>query len=140
MQAVARVLQHLGHTPTVKSLQVLPKQRAYARCGRPLFTRQKRVVLVDVVVLQPLERRHRIIQAGGGHAPGTNRGAHQIHRLARLRQPVTKNELVQRPQNQAFRATGGGRHGTHVAALKAVARQIRQRLGAGANALCFHGR
>ena len=83
MQAVARVLQHLGHAPTVKGLQVAAEFAADLLGGGTLLPRRWLVALVDVVVLQPLQRGDRIVQTGRGHAPRADGRPHQMHRLMR---------------------------------------------------------
>ncbi len=113
MQAVTGMLQHLTHPARVKSLQIVAKQLAdHGRTGA-LVPGWHFKVLVNVVVLQPLQRGHRVVQTGRGHAPGPNGRPHQIHGLAGLGQPLPKDEPVQRPQQQALGATCGGGDGAN---------------------------
>ena len=95
-------------------------------------------MLGDVVALQPFKRRYRVIQAGGGHAPGTNGSAHQVHRLAGLRQPLAKDETVQRTEDQPFGAARCGGDDPDVLGLETVLADMDQRFGACMNVQRFH--
>jgi len=96
-------------------------------------------VLRDVVALQPLERAHRLAQAGGGHAPGADRGADQVDRVVGRRQPLAEQEAIERPEDQALRAAGGGRHHADVARRQALAFDVPARRGPGVDAERAHG-
>src|SRR5574343_136094 len=140
MQAVTRVLQHLGHAPAIERLKAVSKLAADLLGRHPLLAGRQFVVLVDVVVLEPLKGGHRFIQAGRGHAPGANRCAHQMHRPARLGQPLPKNEPVQWSKNQALGATGSRRNDTDVLGFEPMFTNMRLGLGAGMDVERLHAR
>ena len=139
MQTIARMAQRLVDATAVKGLQALSKSPADLLGAHTLLARQRFVVLVDVVVLQALKRRHRVVQASGGHAPGTNRRAHQVHGLRALRQPVPKNEAVQRPEDQTLGATGCARNDADVLRAQAVFADMGQGFGACVDMEGLHG-
>ena len=84
MQAVPRMRQKLLDTPAIEQLQIVSELLTHQRCWYALLSRRQLVVLRDVVALQALQGGHRIVQTGGGHAPGTNRCANQMHGLRTL--------------------------------------------------------
>ena len=124
MQLETRVVKDLSHAPGVEILQALAEALADVVRRRALLAGLQFVMLVDVVVLQAFEPRAGIIrgaiQAGCSHAPCANRRAHQVDVLAGLRQPVAKNILVQRAQDQAFGAARCTRNGAHIPRLETV--------------------
>jgi hypothetical protein len=66
--------------------------------------------LRDVVALQLFEGLQRLAQAGRGHAPGANGGAHQVHGVVRAGQPLAEQEAVQPAEDQPLGAARGGGH------------------------------
>ena len=138
MQPVAWVVQHLGNTPAVKRLQAAAEGFAHLVRRHPLLARCQLVMLVNVVVLQPFKRSHRVVQASGCHAPGTNRRTDQVHCLVRARQPFPEQKTVHRAQNQPLGATGGTGNGGDMLGLQAVGRQRRAGHRARINSKCFH--
>ena len=139
MQPVARVAQHLVDAPAVERPQVGAKARADLVGAVPLLARWQLVVLGDVVALQPLQRGQGLVQTGGGHAPGPDGRTHQVHRLRTARQPVAKDEAVQRPEDQALGATGGRGNDAHVLRAQAVLFDVGAGRGAGVEAQGRHG-
>ena len=131
VQLVARVVQHFIHTVAIEGLQVTAKQLAHVLGAGPLFTRLQGVMLVNVVMLQAGKGRQRIIQTRRGHAPRAYGRPNQVHRLAGLRQPVAKDEAVQRPENKSLRATGGSRQSTNIARLQPMLGHVAPCQGAG---------
>ena len=81
-------------------------------------------MLRDVFALQLQQRGSRVGQAGGRHAPGADRGTDQLHRLRGLRQPLAKDEAVQRTEDQALGATGRARDGAHILRSQTVLTQV----------------
>ena len=139
VQPKAWVLQHLLHPPAVKRCEALAKLLAHKISAGAFLARPQFVVLANVVALQALKGLHRIVQAGGGHAPGANRGAHQMHGLRGLRQPLPKNKAVQRPEDQPLGAARRTRHHADVLWLQAVLFKVAARAGAGVKAEGFEG-
>lgn len=99
---------------------------ASARC--------RRVMLRDVVALQTMVDGHRVVQAGGGHALGTDRRTHQIDRLTVLRQPLAKQEPVQRPEDEALRSARSASDRGDMVRVQALTGQQLQGQRAGMNA------
>ena len=62
-----------------------------------------------------------------------------MHRLAGLRQPLPKNEAVQRPEDQPLGATRCGGNDADVLRLEAVFADVREGLGAGMDVQGPHG-
>jgi hypothetical protein len=139
MQLVALVGQQFVNAATIKGLQAGGKFAADLFGTGPFLAGRQFVVLGDVVALQPLKRRHRLMEASRGHAPGTNGRAHQMHRLAGLRQPLAKDKTVQRPQDQALGATGCTGNHANVFGPQAVFADMREGLEAGVNVQRPHG-
>ena len=131
MQVVARVAQHLVDAPAIKGLQVVAKFAAHLFGAGPLVSDGQLVVLGDVVALQALKSRHWVGQRGGGHAPSANGRADQVHRLGAVREPVAKNEAVQRAEDETLGPTGRARNSTDVFGPQAVGADVRQRGRAG---------
>ncbi len=138
MQPVARVVQHLVDASAEEAPQVGAKARADLVGAVPLLARRQFVVLGDVVALQPRQRGQGLVQAGGGHAPGPDGRAHQVHRLGAARQPVAKDEAVQRPEDQALGAAGRGGNDAHVLRAQAVLFDVGAGRGAGIEAQGRH--
>jgi hypothetical protein len=90
MQSVTCVLQDLMAALAIKGPQVGAEQCTDRRGCRPLLPGREFEVLRNVVTFQAVECRHRVLQAGAGHAPGTNRRANQIDRW-RLRGSQSPN-------------------------------------------------
>lgn len=139
MQFVTRVAEHLSDAATIEILKALAKGITDLLGVHTLLSRQRLVMLVDVVVFQPLKSDHRIIQASRGHAPRANGRTHQIHRLCALGQPVAKNEAVQGAEDQAFGATRCTRYDTNVFRQKAMFSNMGQGLGTRMNVEGLHG-
>jgi hypothetical protein len=139
VQAVARVVQHLADAPAVEGLQAFAKALADEVGRGALLAGQQLVVLVDVVVLQPVEGGHGVGQAGGGHAPGADGAAHQVHRLAAAGQPVAEQKAVQRAEDQALGAAGRAGDDADVLRAQAVLLDVAPGGGAGMDAQGFHG-
>ena len=139
MQFVTRVAQHLGDPAAIESLQAVAKGLADLLGAHALLTRQRFVMLVDVVVLQPLKRHHRIVQARRGHAPCTNGRPHQVHGLVALQQPFAKNKAVQRTKDQPFGSTRRTRDDANVLGPQTVFADVGQGLGASVDVEGLHG-
>src|SRR5262245_56240079 len=90
MQAPAWMAQYLGNATAVEALQARAEFAADLRGRRQLAPGHRLIVLVDVVMLQPLESSHRVVQAGRGHAPGADGGPHQIDTVRAVRQPLAE--------------------------------------------------
>ncbi len=127
MQVVAWVAQHLVDAPAVKGLQVVAELAAHLLGAGAFGARRQFIVLGDVVALQPLKHGHWVGQRGGGHAPSANRGANQVHRLGALRQPLAKNEAIQRAEDETLGPTGRARNSADVFGPQAVGADVRQR-------------
>ena len=91
-------------------------------------------MLVNIVVLEPVERRQWVVQARRCHAPGTNRCSHQMHGLRRVGQPVAKNKTVQRTEYQAFGAARRTGHNTDIVWLQAMILKVLACFGTCVNA------
>ena len=61
-----------------------------------------------------------------------------MHSLVGLRQPLAKDESVERSQNQSLGPTGGGRNGLHVLRSQALFAQVLQGPGARVDAQRLH--
>ena len=131
------MLQHLGQTPAIKQAQILPKLPAHLVGAGALLARWRLEMLMDVVVLQPLEGGQRVVQTTGGHAPSADRSAHQIHRLGGLGQPVVKQKTVQRAEDQPLGTTGGGWDDAHVLGTQTVLLDVLARFRPGVEAKCL---
>ena len=71
--------------------------------------------------------------------PRANRCSDQVHGLAALRQPLAKNEAVQRTQNQPFGAARGTRYDANVFRPQSVFTDVGQSLGACVDLKGLHG-
>ena len=126
VQPVSAVAQHFSDAAAVKRLQALTKRIAHLLCTHAFLAWQRFVMLVDVIVFKPFKGRHRAIETSGGHAPRANRCAHQINRLVTLWQPFTKDEAVERSQNQPFGSACRSRNDANVLRPQAVFTDVRQ--------------
>jgi len=88
---------------------------------------------VNIVMLQSGKSRHRLRQAGRGHAPGPNRRADQMHRLRAARKPMAKHKAVQRAKNQALGPARSARDGADVLRLEPMAPDMAQSRWPGMN-------
>ena len=110
MQAVAWMIQNLGNSSAEKFLQTLRKTLT-DQARRWAFSPFRRVeALSNIVTLKPLKSLDRVIQTSRRHAPGAYRCTNQIDWMVTLHQPVTKNEPIQRPENQPLGPTCRSRY------------------------------
>ena len=117
MQPVARVPEDLRLVHAQLAVQFGAEHRAdVAGFGR--LARGMVVCLVDVGLAQPMKTRHRIGQAGGGHAPGADGGTEQVHGVVAVGQPMAEEVAVERPQHQALGPASGGRNDAHIGRLQ----------------------
>ena len=130
MQAVAGVVQQVFDLATKKVEQAQAKLAADLLGTGALLTGLQFVMLGNVVALQALKGGHAARQAGRRHAPSTYGGAHQVHGLGALGQPLAKNKAVQRPQDQTLGTTGRARHGGNVVGRQAMGLDVGQGFGA----------
>ena len=139
VQFVTRMAQHFSDAPAIKGLQAFAKGLTHLLGAHALLAGQGLVGLGDVVVFQPLECRHRVVKAGGGHAPRADRCAHQVHWLLALGQPLTKDEAVQGAKNQPLGTAGGCRYDTNMLRSQSVFTDVDLRLGTCVNVKGLHG-
>ena len=116
--------EHFVDAPSIKCLQIVTKLRAHLLCWHALLPFWQFVMLVDVVVLQPLKRCNRRVQACGRHAPGADGRTNQIHRLVALGQPLPEQKPVQGPEDQTLGATRRSGNHAHVMRQKTVRREM----------------
>ena len=112
--------EYLLYPVAVEAFQALAELLADEISCRPLLARLQFIVLVNVVMLQPLEGIQGLVQAGGRHAPGAYRRTDQMHGVRGLSQPVAKQELVERPEDQPLWPANRARHDGDVTRLEAV--------------------
>ena len=131
MQVITRVAQHLMHPAAVKVFQGLTELLTHPISARSFLTGRNLVVLMDVIMRQPFEPLNRVVKACRSHAPGANRCAGEMNRMRGLRQPVTEEKAIKRPEDEAFRPAG--RAGNDIPGLQAVLFNVPQRAGSGIN-------
>ena len=110
MQTIARVVQDFCDTATLECWQAVGNASADQAGGRALLPVGRVRARSKIVTLEPLKSLNRIIQTSRRHAPGTYRCANQIDLMVSLHQPVTKNEAIQRPENQPLGPTRRSRY------------------------------
>ena len=139
MQAIARVTEHFVHAPTIEALEVGGKTGTDLIGGQPFLSGGQLIALTDVLALQPTQCFHGVMQARGGHAPGTDRCTDQVDGLIRTHQPVSKQEAVQRAEDQPFGSSGRAGHGANVTRHQTMIPDVLAGLGARKKAKRLHG-
>jgi len=83
-------------------------------------------MLVNVIMFEALKGCHRLLQAGGCHAPCANRGSHQVNSVLAVGQPFAKQKPVHRSQDQALGPTCRPRHHRDILRRQALRLQVLQ--------------
>ncbi len=139
VQPIAGMANHFLHPAPVENLQALAELLTDGIGGRALLAGLEFVMLVDVIGFEALECGRRVVQAGRGHAPRAYGRTHQVHRMAALRQPVTKDKAVQSAKDQALGPACRPGYDGNVCRLEAVLLDMPACLGTGVNAEGLHG-
>ena len=138
MQPIARMPDDRLDVPVEEGIQLARELPAHQLGAGQLAPRLGLVALVDVVVREALEEGCSALHRAGGHAPGADRGADEMHGVAALRHPAAEELPVEMAEDESLGAAGRAGHHADVLRLQAAIADVPQGPGAGVDLECSH--